>query len=69
LRLALARQVLTEAAHGAETDKARKLVGRLDETLSAMSGMLNALLDINQIEAGTVHAEIANFPISELFDQ
>jgi two-component system, chemotaxis family, CheB/CheR fusion protein len=64
--LALVQGLLSK---NVETDKARKLVGRLDETLGAMSGMLNALLDINQIEAGTVHAEIANFPISELFDQ
>lgn len=34
-----------------------------------MSGMLNALLDINQIEAGTVHAELVSFPIGELLDQ
>ena len=34
--------------------EARKLVARLGTTLGAMSGMLNTLLDINQIEAGTV---------------
>jgi two-component system, chemotaxis family, CheB/CheR fusion protein len=55
-------------AKNVESEKARKLVGRLDETLGAMSGMLNALLDINQIEAGTVHAEIVDFPVSDLLD-
>jgi two-component system CheB/CheR fusion protein len=64
--LALVQGLLSK---NVETDKARRLVGRLDETLGAMSGMLNALLDINQIEAGTVHAEIANFPVSGLFNQ
>ena len=44
----------------------QKLVARLDETLSAMSGMLNALLDINEIKDGTVHAEKAFFPINDL---
>ena len=34
-----------------------------------MSGMLNTLLDINQIEAGTVHAEMADFPIKDLLDR
>ena len=34
----------------------------MDQTLGAMSGMLNALLDINQIETGTVHAEMTDFP-------
>jgi two-component system, chemotaxis family, CheB/CheR fusion protein len=52
-----------------DSEKARKLVTRLDETLGAMSGMLNALLDINQIEAGTIHAEMVSFPISDLLDQ
>src|SRR6185312_14559114 len=50
-------------AKAVEGDKAQKLVARLDETLGAMSGMLNTLLDINQIEAGTVHADIRRFPI------
>jgi two-component system, chemotaxis family, CheB/CheR fusion protein len=49
-----------------EGEQARKLVARLDESLAAMSGMLDALLDINQIEAGTVHAEMASFPIDDL---
>jgi two-component system CheB/CheR fusion protein len=56
-------------AKNVQNEKARELVGRLDETLGAMSGMLNALLDINQIEAGTVHAEIVTFPIAGLLEQ
>ena len=48
------------------TEKAKKLVVRLDETVGAMTGMLNALLDINQIEAGTVVIEKTTFPIDEL---
>ena len=31
--------------------------------------MLNGLLDINQIEAGTVHAEMVSFPIKGLLDR
>ena len=34
-----------------------------------MSGMLNTLLDINQLEAGTVHAEMVSFPIDDLLDR
>jgi two-component system CheB/CheR fusion protein len=52
-----------------EGEKAKKLVARFDETLDAMSGMLNALLDINQIEAGTVRPEIVCFPISDLLQR
>ena len=56
-------------AKNVETEKAKKLLTRLDETLGAMSGMLNTLLDINQIEAGTVHAEITDFPVAGLLEQ
>ena len=52
-----------------EGEKAKKLVARFDETLNAMSGMLNALLDINQIEAGIVRPEIVCFPISDLLER
>ena len=50
-------------------DKARQLVGRIDDALGAMTGMLNALLDINQIEVGSVKPEIADFPVNGLFDR
>ncbi len=52
-----------------EGAKAQKLVARIDESLGAIAGMLNTLLDINQIEAGTVRAEIVGFPINDLFDR
>jgi two-component system CheB/CheR fusion protein len=34
-----------------------------------MSGMLNTMLDINEIDAGTVHAEIIDFPVGGLLDR
>ena len=49
--LALIQGLLGKIVEG---EKAQKLVGRIEETLAAMSGMLNTLLDINQIEAGIV---------------
>jgi len=52
-----------------ESDRARTLVSRLDQTLGAMSGMLNALLDINQIETGTVTPELMDFPVNDLLNQ
>jgi two-component system CheB/CheR fusion protein len=39
------------------------LLGRFEETLGSMTGMLNTLLDINQIEAGVVKADIVDFGI------
>ena len=47
-------------------DRSRKLVKRLDETLSSMSDMLNTLLDINQIEAGVVRSKIIPFKIEDI---
>ena len=49
-----------------DNEKERKLIGRIGETLGAMTGMLNALLDINQIEAGAVKAETSVFPVNDL---
>jgi two-component system CheB/CheR fusion protein len=64
--LALLQGLLARTVDG---EREKKLLGRLDETLNAMSGMLNALLDINQIEAGVVHPEIIDFPIALLLDR
>ncbi len=57
--------------HGLLAAKARdtetlQLVGRLDNTISVMSGLLNTLLDINQLEAGIVKATPASFPVNGL---
>ncbi|CAL4869409.1 Protein-glutamate methylesterase/protein-glutamine glutaminase (plasmid) [Asticcacaulis sp. MM231] len=52
-----------------EGEKSLKLVGRFEDILAAITGMLNALLDINQIEAGTVHAEPLAFPINDLLNR
>jgi two-component system CheB/CheR fusion protein len=56
-------------ARTVQGEKAQNLVKRLDDTLHAMSGMLNALLDINQIEAGVVLPEIVSYPLNDLFDR
>ncbi len=64
--LVLLQGSLTKVIEG---DAARKLLSRLDQALGAMSGMLNALLDINQIEAGTVRAEMVDFSVNDLFDR
>ena len=61
--LTLLRDLLAKLVDGEE---ARKLVAMQEPTLAAMSGMLDTLLDINQIEAGTLKAEPADFPIGPL---
>jgi FixJ family two-component response regulator/signal transduction histidine kinase len=47
-------------------EKAAVLLGRAEETLDSMSGMLDALLDINQLESGTIHPQPIDFPIDDL---
>ncbi len=64
--LALLQGLLAKIVQG---ERAQKLVARIDETLSAIAGMLNTLLDINQIETGTVHAESVSFPVNDLLGQ
>ena len=58
-----------QLARTAESDDTRRLVARLDDTLESMSSMLNTLLDINQIEAGTIRSEAADFPIDDMFER
>ena len=64
--LALLQGLLAKLVQG---DRAQKLVARLDDTLGAISSMLNTLLDINQIDAGTTQAEIVEFPIGDLLER
>ena len=47
------RGVLARKIRDDRKEEALALVTRLDETPAAMSGMLNTLLGINQLEAGT----------------
>jgi two-component system CheB/CheR fusion protein len=61
--LALLQGLLARAVEG---ERAQNLVARLGDTLGAMTDMLNALLDINQIEAGAVRAEYVDFPVNDL---
>ena len=64
--LALLQGLLAKIVEG---EKAKKLVARLDETLSAITSMLNALLNINQIEAGTVSAKMVDFQVNDLLER
>lgn len=59
----LLQGILTKRARDQDT---LKLLERLDDTVGAMSAMLDKLLDINQLEAGVVRPEIVDFPINSL---
>ncbi len=61
--LAFLQGLLAKSVQG---EREKDLVKRLEQTLGAMSGMLNTLLDINQIEAGVVRPEVSVFSIGDL---
>lgn len=64
--LSLIHGLLKRRVQENKTDDSLKLIQRLEVTADAMSGMLNTLLDINQIDSGTVNVNRTIFPINEL---
>ena len=56
-------------ARKVKDDKAQELLVRFDGALGTMSGMLNDLLDINEIESGKVVAVMADFAIQPLLSR
>ena len=60
--LSLVREILAKRIKDKKNEEALKLVARLNETASALSGMLDTLLDINQLEAGIVQPGKGRFP-------
>lgn len=52
-----------------QTERGATLLVRFDQTLRALSGMLDVLLNINQIEAGLIHPKRAVFPVADLLNR
>ena len=67
--LKLIRGVLAKRISERRTLEALDLVAKLDDTAAAMSSMLNTLLDINQLEAGTVRTDVTIFPVAAMLDR
>jgi two-component system CheB/CheR fusion protein len=62
--------LLHDVLHGRLADeKAAELAWRAQETLDSMSGMLDALLDINQLEAGAIRPDLVDFPVDAILDK
>ncbi len=61
--LTLISALLVKSGHASQQGE---LMTRLDQTVDSMAGMLNALLDINQIDAGIVQPVLENVPVQEL---
>ena len=67
--LSLVRGILAKKIKDKKNEEALMLVARLNETADALSGMLDTLLDINQLEAGSVRPEKVDFPINDLLER
>jgi two-component system CheB/CheR fusion protein len=64
--LALLNGLLSKITGGAQ---AQLLLAKIDETTNSMSGILNTLLDINQIDAGVVKPDFESYHIGELLNK
>ena len=64
--LTLLKELLAQTVTGI---RAADLLSRFDQTLRALSGMLDVLLNINQIEAGAINPKVAAFPVSQVLDR
>ncbi len=53
-------------AREAANDEAKLLVSRMEQSVTAMSSMLNTMLDINQIQAGIVTCEVEDVPVGAM---
>ena len=63
--LALLKDFLAPNVSG---ERAGELMARFDKTLGALSGMLDVLLNISQIEAGAVQPERVQFPVADVLE-
>jgi len=51
------------------TDEQRKLVDKVEESVDALSNLLDALLDISKLDAGAVTPNISAFPVKSLLER
>ncbi|MFN7167608.1 MAG: CheR family methyltransferase [Pannonibacter sp.] len=61
--LTFVHNLLARDTTGADT---QHMLKQMDQAVSAMSGMLSTLLDINKIEAGVISYQLEDIPVSEV---
>ena len=55
---------LSDRVHTPETDS---LITQVNDSITAINSMLNALLDVSKLDAGVVQANIESFALTEIF--
>jgi len=66
---ALFLQAAALEARMGEPDKAAPILTHVKGSLAALNGLLEALLDVSKLEAGTVKPQVSTFPLSETVEQ
>jgi signal transduction histidine kinase/CheY-like chemotaxis protein len=51
-----------------ESEDARQLAGRVDQSLQMIEDLIKTLLDISKLDAGVVRPEIQSFPLDDVLD-
>ena len=52
-----------------QDEKALQMIDSQEHSLTAMTNLLNSLLDISRLDAGAVHPDLEDFPINRLIDR
>lgn len=60
--------LLAALSDAADEERRRDIAARMSTGVESMGSMLNALLDVSELEAGGVQPEITDFPVNGLFD-
>ncbi len=56
-------------ANGEHSAANRKLIDRIQESLSATEQLLSSLLDVSKLEAGVVEPSVGSFPVADLLER
>jgi len=57
---------VTQLNHRIKDPENRHLTGRIEAAVTALQGLLDALLDVSRLDAGVVNANLSDFPLSGL---
>lgn len=49
--------------------EARELIANVERSVDAMQGLLNALLDISRLDAGSLSPRLSSFPVAQMFQR
>jgi len=60
---------VTQLNHRITDPDTLHLTGRIEAAVTALQGLLDALLDVSRLDAGVVNANLSDFPVSSLLER